>query len=62
MLLGANFKYLLPGSCILGGTYLLLIDDLCRSLLVVEIPLGIVTSLAGIPFFIFLLMKQDKAW
>jgi iron complex transport system permease protein len=62
MILGPNFKYLIPGSCLLGGSYLLLIDDLCRSLLVVEIPLGIVTSVAGIPFFIFLLMKHEKAW
>ena len=62
MILGPNFKYLIPGSCLLGGSYLLLIDDLCRSLLVIEIPLGIVTSIAGIPFFIFLLMKREKAW
>jgi iron complex transport system permease protein len=62
MLLGPNFKYLIPGACLLGGSYLLLMDDLCRSLLVIEIPLGIVTSIAGIPFFMVLLMKREKAW
>jgi iron complex transport system permease protein len=62
MIFGPNFRYLIPGACLLGGSYLLLIDDLCRSLLVIEIPLGIVTSIAGIPFFIVLLMKRDKAW
>jgi iron complex transport system permease protein len=47
---------------LLGASYLLLMDDLCRSLLVIEIPLGIVTALAGIPFFIYLLTARRKAW
>ena len=62
MLLGPNFKFLMPGSVLLGGTYLLLMDDLCRSLLMIEIPLGIITSFAGIPFFIYLLSRKDKGW
>ena len=62
MLLGPNFKYLIPGSILFGGSYLLLMDDLCRSLLVVEIPLGIATSLIGIPFIILLLRRKGTAW
>ncbi|MDR3161278.1 MAG: iron ABC transporter permease [Spirochaetaceae bacterium] len=62
MILGPNFRYLIPGSFLLGGLYLLLMDDLCRSLFVVEIPLGIVTALAGVPFFIYLLMTGEKEW
>jgi iron complex transport system permease protein len=62
MLIGPNFKYLIPGSILFGGSYLLLMDDLCRSLLVVEIPLGIATSLIGIPFIILLLRRKGTAW
>ena len=62
MMMGPNFKYLIPGSMLLGGSYLLLMDDLCRSLLAVEFPLGIATSLVGIPFFIFLMAKRESSW
>lgn len=62
MLVGPNFKVLLPASLLLGSSYLMLMDDLCRSVFAVEIPLGIVTSLAGLPFFLYLLTKQNKGW
>ena len=62
MLLGPNFKYMIPGSLLLGGIYLLIMDNICRSLMVVEIPLGIATSLVGIPFFIILMSKKEIAW
>lgn len=58
MIVGPNYKVLLPASFIIGGTYLLLIDDLARSLFITEIPLGILTALIGAPFFLFLLLKQ----
>jgi len=62
MLVGPNFKFLIPGSILLGGRYLLLMDNLCRSLLAVEIPLGIATSLIGIPFILFLMARKESAW
>jgi len=62
MMVGPNFSYLIPSSFLLGAAYLLVMDDLCRSLLIIEIPLGIITSLAGVPFFIYLLMTREKAW
>ena len=57
MIVGPNYKVLLPTSFLIGGIYLLLIDDLARSLFVTEIPLGILTALIGAPFFLFLLLK-----
>jgi len=62
MLVGPNFKVLLPASCLIGCSYLLLVDDVARSLFSVEIPLGILTSLIGAPFFIYLLLKGKKGW
>jgi len=62
MLVGPNFKYLLPASVLLGGAYLLLIDDLSRTIFSVEIPLSILTSIIGAPFFIYLLKKGKRSW
>lgn len=62
MLVGPNFKYLIPASALLGSSYLLIMDGLCRTVFPVEIPLGIATSLAGLPFFLYLLTRQNKGW
>jgi iron complex transport system permease protein len=62
MIVGPNYKILLPTSALVGSLYLLLIDDIARSLFSIEIPLGILTSLIGAPFFIYLLLKGKKGW
>jgi iron complex transport system permease protein len=62
MLVGPNYKILLPTSILIGGTYLLLVDDLARILTTVEIPLGILTSLIGIPFFLYLFLHSRWGW
>ena len=62
MVVGPNFKQLIPASMLMGGTYLLLVDNVARSVASIEIPLGILTSLIGAPFFIFLLMNTKKGW
>lgn len=62
MLVGPNYKNLLPASLIIGSTYMLLVDDLARNLYTVEIPLGILTALIGAPFFIYLMMHVKRGW
>lgn len=62
MIVGPNYKILLPASILVGSSYLLLVDDVARSLFSMEIPLGILTSLIGAPFFIFLLLKGRRGW
>lgn len=62
MIVGPNYKVLLPASVLVGSTYLLLVDDVARSLFSMEIPLGILTSLIGAPFFIYLLLKGRRGW
>lgn len=62
MLAGPNFHRLLPTSLLLGSGYLLLVDNIGRNALAVEIPLGILTALIGAPFFIFLLSKVRRGW
>ena len=65
MLVGSDHRKLLPVSALLGATYLTLMDDVARSLTAAEIPIGILTALAGAPLFAFLLKKRRReggAW
>lgn len=55
---GPDHRLLLPASALVGGMYLMAADTVARTLLApAEIPVGVVTALAGGPFFIYLLMQ-----
>ena len=58
---GPDHRLLLPASA-LGGAVLLLVADLVARTVVVpaELPLGVVTALAGGPFFLFLLLRTRR--
>jgi len=62
MLVGPNNKTLIPASALIGAIYLIVVDDVSRLLFNVEIPIGITTSLIGIPFFAFILRKARRGW
>lgn len=55
---GAAYERLIPASALLGAGYLILMDDLARSLLSMELPLGVITSIMGAPFFVYLIIKR----
>ena len=56
-----DHRFLLPLSFLSGGVVLLLADTLARTVLhPVELPVGIVTSILGPPFFIYLLRKKKR--
>jgi iron complex transport system permease protein len=57
-LFGADGRYVIPASMLIGGTFVVLCDDLARTLLAGEIPLGILTSLLGALLFIVLMMSR----
>lgn len=59
-MVGGNFRYLIPCSMLLGGWFLLLVDNLSRSLFTSEIPIGILTALVGAPFFLYLLSGRGE--
>jgi iron complex transport system permease protein len=59
---GPDHRVLMPVSCSIGATYLLIIDDVARTASVSEIPLGILTALIGAPFFAYLLRKTRTVW
>jgi iron complex transport system permease protein len=57
---GSDNRYLLLGSAMLGGIVLSLADLIARLLLApAELPIGIVTSLVGVPVFILLLRRNQ---
>lgn len=60
-LVGADQRRLLPASMMLGATFLLAVDDVCRSVYTTEIPLSILTSIIGLPLFIYLITRTRKA-
>lgn len=62
MLVGPDYRVLLPASILIGASYLLLTDDLARSIMANEIPLGIITALIGAPFFLYLMMRSNRGW
>lgn len=62
MLVGPDHRVLLPVTLSLGASYLLLMDDLARTLTPGEIPLGILTAIIGAPFFAFLLRRGRAQW
>ncbi len=62
MIVGPDHKVLLPASIILGAFFLLLIDNVARTITTTEIPLGILTAIIGAPFFLYLLMKSKEVW
>ena len=60
MIVGPNYKILLPTTIIIGSSYLLTVDNLARMLSTVEFPLGILTSIVGAPFFLFLILYKRR--
>ena len=62
MIVGPNYRQLLPASLLIGAIFLLVIDDVCRCLLSLEIPLSVATAIIGAPFFIYLLVKGKRTW
>ena len=56
-----DFRFLLPQSFLYGGIFLMGVDVLSRIILTnIELPLGVVTSFIGAPFFLYLLIKASK--
>ncbi|MDE2242749.1 MAG: iron ABC transporter permease [Bradyrhizobium sp.] len=63
MIVGPDHSRLLPASALLGGMYLLAMDDLARVATSQEIPIGLLTSVVGTPIFAVLFWKtQARGW
>jgi len=61
MTLGSSHQIVLPGSALLGGLLLLVADTLARTVFApAELPVGILTALVGGPFFVFLILREQR--
>lgn len=57
-LVGSDYRYLLPASILGGGLFLLMVDNVSRTLSGSEIPIGILTAFIGAPFFLLLITRR----
>ena len=57
---GPEYTRMLPGSAMIGGIFLVLMDDLVRSVSVFEIPIGLAIAFIGAPFFFMLIRRRKK--
>ncbi len=60
MLIGCDYRKLLPASMVMGAGFLLLVDDVARVATTTEIPIGILTAFVGAPFFLYLITKGRR--
>lgn len=59
-LVGPDNRFLVPASFLLGGSFLVLVDDVCRSVYTTEIPLSILTAIIGAPLFVYLIYHSRR--
>jgi iron complex transport system permease protein len=61
MLIGAHLKVLLPASLLSGGLLVGLADIAARTIIIpAELPIGIITSIVGVPFFLYLIVREKR--
>ena len=60
LIIGSNHRHLIPASILFGGCFLTICDTIARTLATsAEVPVGIITSLLGGPFFLWLLFRKN---
>jgi len=62
IIVGPNHVRLLPVALSLGACFLLIIDNISRTLLPAEVPLGVLTGLVGVPLLVLLLRRNRTGW
>jgi iron complex transport system permease protein len=62
ILVGADFRRVLPVSAALGACYLTLVDDAARTVTAAELPIGVLTAIIGAPIFALLLRRKALGW
>ena len=62
LLVGPDHRVLLPASILLGASFLVLCDGISRMLTTLsqEVPVGVITALIGVVFFLFLMRKKKR--
>ena len=60
MSIGCDYRKTIPATILMGSSFLMLVDTVSRNLTTSEIPIGILTSFIGAPFFLYLIIREGK--
>lgn len=61
LIFGGSNKYVIPASAILGATFLMLCNDIAHLIITgIVFPVGVITGMIGVPFFMALMAKVSK--
>jgi len=60
MLVGYDYRIMLPVSMLMGASFLMAVDVLARTLVTSEVPIGILTAFVGAPFFLYLILGRGN--
>jgi len=61
LIVGPDHRILLPSSFLAGAIFLIWTDTLARKIIApTELPVGIITAILGVPFFLFLLIRRRE--
>ena len=60
LIFGYNYKRLIPAAILLGGAFLMIVDNLARTVTTGELPLGILTAFVGGPVFVWLILRRGN--
>jgi iron complex transport system permease protein len=62
LLVGPDIGRLLPLAMLMGAAFMLAVDTLCRTVVAIEVPPGVLTALIGTPFFLWLFAFARRTW
>ncbi len=60
LVMGPDHRFLIPSAAIMGAIFLTICDTIARTLTTTEIPVGIITSILGAPYLIYLLRTKKN--
>ncbi len=60
LVIGPDHRFLLPSAAIMGAIFLIICDTIARTLTSAEIPVGIITSILGAPYLMYLLRTKKN--
>ena len=62
LVIGPDHRFLIPSAAIMGGIFLIVCDTLARTLTTAEVPVGIITSILGAPYLVYLLRTKKNVF
>ena len=61
LMFGYDYKRLIPAAILLGSSFMMVVDNLARTVTTAELPLGVLTAFVGGPVFVWLILRRSGA-